>query len=106
MKPVTSEAHMAFCSSLDPTGGSCFCRGDFQKYWSIVYFYHPIPPYHSGPTSLSFGELKMKEDLHVSCQGIGYEEGFGLSEVFFFQHKKRRIDNHVIINSFEYSDRQ
>lgn len=48
----------------------------------------------------------MKQDLHACYKGLRYEEGFDPSEVFSFHHKKRHINNHVIINSFEHSERQ
>lgn len=89
VRPTAFEAHLAFCSSLAPTGSASSCRGGFWKYWSRVHFHRPIYFYHLGLTSLSPKEVKMKEDLYVCYKGIEYEEGFGSCEVFSFQQKKR-----------------
>lgn len=34
----------------------------------------------------------MKEDLDIFCKDLGYEDGFGSSEVSSFIHRKQLID--------------
>lgn len=106
VKPITSEAHVAFCSSSTLVGSIYFWVCGFHKYWSMVHFYQPIPFYHFSPTSLSLEKVNMKEDLHVWYQGLEYEEWFGPGEVLLFQQKKKWIDTHTIISASEHFERQ
>ena len=106
MKPVTFEARFALCFSLASVGCARSCRGGFLKYWSIAHFFLPLPSYLSGFTLLSSDEVKLKEDLDVWYQGLGYEEGFGLGELLSFEQKKRLIDTHTIINTSEHLERR
>lgn len=97
---------MAFNSSSDPMGNSRSCRSGLQKYCSKAHFYWLVPFYHSWSTSLSFKEVKMKEDWQAWYQAIGYVEGSGPSEVLSFQWKKSRIYNYDILSAFEHFEIQ
>lgn len=55
--------------------------------------------YHLGSTFLPSEKVKLKEDLHAWYQGLGYDEGFGPSEVLSIHQKKRCIDTHAIFST-------
>lgn len=90
VKPVTSEAHMAFCSSSSPMGCASSYRGFFQKYCYRVHFHRTIPSYHSRLTPMSPEEVRMREDLFSQYQGLKYEEGFGPTKYSLFSKRKWR----------------
>lgn len=97
MKPRTSESQSKLF--LVPMDSSHSCSDRFIKYRAWVHFHSEPHSYVTQQNSPTPNEIMMKKDLKTLYWSLGYQKGFGPTEVKSSLHRKQSIDTYVIVGA-------